>query len=156
MLRLLLALMACILSSCATVAPGSEGIEQIHLFGAPAALNLDGVPGPDGVGIRIYASSAAVAKGLPIRSGTLEILMFDTVAEAANPVSSKPRHVWTFDPQRLKSLSGETSMGLGYRLALPWGADKPGGHSTTVIARYIPRNGKPIYSAASTIPLASK
>jgi hypothetical protein len=137
------------------MAPGTSP-EEIHLFGVPSALNLDSIPGPDGVGVRIYASTATVAKGLAIRSGTLEILMFDTPGQAANPEGNKPRHMWAFTPNQLKQVSGETSMGLGYRLALPWGADKPAGHSVTVIARYLPRKGKPIYSSPSTIGLTVK
>jgi hypothetical protein len=148
-------LLSCLVAGCATV-PSGPGVEEVHLFGVPSALNLDSLPGPDGVGVRIYASTATVAKGLPIRSGVLEVLMFDSPAQAAEPASNKPRHVWSFTPGQLKQVAGETSMGLGYRMALPWGTDKPAGHSVTVIARYLPRNGKPIYSAPSTIALTLK
>jgi hypothetical protein len=153
--RLQVAAVCCLVCGCATVTPGTSP-EEIHLFGVPAALNLDNLPGPDGVGVRIYASTTTVAKGLAIRSGTLDILMFDTPGQATNPEGNKPRHMWSFTPSQLKLVSGETSMGLGYRLALPWGPDKPPGHSVTVIARYLPRKGKPIYSSPSTIGLTVK
>src|ERR1041385_173041 len=94
---------AFLLAGCAGTQPGasrpfasSGEIEELHLFGAPIALDLDGIPGPDGVGVRVYASSAAAAKGRAIQDGILEVLMFDKPpAPGAQP---PPRHIWSFTP----------------------------------------------------------
>jgi hypothetical protein len=56
---------------------GAGAVSEVHLFGVPVALNLDGMPGPDGIGVRIYASGSTVARGVEIRQGVLEVLMFD-------------------------------------------------------------------------------
>ena len=61
----------------ATPPARGAGIEAIHVFALPVALNLDNSPGPDGFGVTIYASAASPAKGLPITTGKIEILMFD-------------------------------------------------------------------------------
>ena len=68
----------------------------------------------------------------------------------------KPKHVWSFPADKLRDFETDTSIGTGYRLALNWGADKPAGHSATVMARYLPKSGVAIESSSSTISLATK
>src|SRR5687768_11693122 len=65
-------------------------VEELHLFGAPVALNLDGVPGPDGVGVRVYASARKVSRGIPITSGLLELLIFDGPLTSTNNIEVSP------------------------------------------------------------------
>ncbi|MEN9676501.1 MAG: hypothetical protein RIS76_2397, partial [Verrucomicrobiota bacterium] len=49
-------------SGCAT--GGGQSVSELHLFGVPVALNLDPTPGPDGIGVRVYASDAGGAEGV--------------------------------------------------------------------------------------------
>jgi hypothetical protein len=103
----------------------------------------------------VYASSREPAQGLAIRSGKLDILMFDS-GDSKTGQKETPRHVWSFRPHELKEYEGDTQLGVGYRFALQWGADAPRGRSVTVIARYVPSRGEPIYSSPSTISLSAK
>lgn len=121
------------------------------------ALDLDNVPGSDAVAINIYASSSRYAHGLKIRSGTLEIVMFDgSAASITDDPKAKPRHVWSLAPEVLAKDETATSLGVGYRLALSWGTDRPEKKSVTLIARYLPPSGAPMYSSPSTISLVVK
>ena len=52
-------------------------LEQIHMLTSPFAVNMDGMPGPDGIAAKVYAGSESQPRFFPIESGTLEILMFD-------------------------------------------------------------------------------
>ena len=81
-----------LLASCATI-PSSSDISQVHLFGLPVAVNMDQRPGPDGISVRVFASAPDKARGLPVRSGTLEILAFDGPLPPGKPLQIGRAHV---------------------------------------------------------------
>lgn len=119
-------------------------------------MNLDGVPGPDGIGVRVFASTAAKAHGMPITQGTLEILMFDGAPAADATIESKPPKIWTFNPGELRGYMATTSLGTGYQFALAWGEDRPKQSRVTVIARLtLPKQGI-VSSDASSISVVVK
>lgn len=135
---------------------GRDAVADLHLFGVPVALDLDGVPGPDGIGVRIYASGPGVARGVAIRQGTLEVVLFEGVVDAGAIGKTQPLKVWSFDAAALKPLVAETSLGLGYQLALRWGAESPADNVVTVVARYRSPAGAVIYSTSNTISVRMK
>jgi hypothetical protein len=134
----------------------SSAINEIHLFGVPMALNFDATPEPDGIGVRIYASNQKRARGLPITSGTLELMMFEGPLQEDEVRTATPRRVWSFPAADLKGLAIQTSIGIGYRFALRWDDAKPTGTRITVIARYRPTQGEAIFSTPSAISIAPK
>jgi len=135
---------------------GSGGIEEVHLFGIPVAMNFDRTVGADGFVVRVFGSSHARAKGLPVRSGMIEILMYDGTFREGTQTASKPTKVWSFPASKLSDYSTESSLGLGYQFALKWETSKPTQNRITVVARYVPPTGPPIYSVPSVIPVPSK
>jgi len=141
-------------SGCAT--GGGGGVSELHLFGVPVAINLDQKPGPDGIGVRIYASAAGGGEGIAIRQGTLEVLLFDGIVSAAVAQTTPPLKVWSFNPSELKPYAGKTSLGAGYQLALKWGAEVPRQSVVTVIARYRSTEGALLWSSANTVSVAMK
>jgi hypothetical protein len=141
--------------------PGRVGrtkgpIDQIHLTTGTTALNLDRVPGPDGFGVRVFASSSQTPMAVVILSGTLEILMFDGLLKETNAASAKPLRIWTYTPADLKNCAQNSVVGMAYLLTPLWGDAKPTQHRITLVARYVPKKGVPIYSAASAISVAVK
>lgn len=123
--------------------------QEIHLYGVPASLNLDGVPGPDGFSVRIYASRSDRAKGLVVNSGAIEILMFDGVTREFSETNVLKN--WRFTPKELPAHEMQTSLGHGYQFVLRWEDKKPARENITVLARYLPKSGPPVYSAPSSI-----
>jgi hypothetical protein len=135
---------------CATSGGRAGGQPQeIHLYGVPATLNLDGAPGPDGFSVRIYASRSDRAKGLVVNSGAIEVLMFDGVTREFNETNILKS--WRFTPKELPEHEMETSLGHGYQFVLRWEDKKPAHENITVLARYLPKSGAPVYSAPSSI-----
>jgi len=150
-------LAALVAAGCATGNGGrSEAPAELHLFGLPVALNLDGKPGPDGIGVRVYASAAGLAKGVPITRGTLEVLMFDGVVGETELRTRSPRHQWSLPAAALKPFASLTSLGTGYQLALRWEQDSPRTPVVTVMARYHSPEGAELQSAANTVSVALK
>lgn len=132
-----------------------SSIDEIHLFGVPVALNLDGAPGPDGIGAIIYASNRKNARGLPITAGTLELIIFDGAFQGPELGKLTPIKTQSFTPEQLKQFATERSIGTGYQLPVRWDT-KPASNRVTVIARYISPKNKMIYSSPSSASLAVK
>lgn len=126
------------------------------MFGVPVALELDGKPGPDGIGVRIYASARGTAHGLPIRRGTLDVLMFEGMVDTRLIGTMPAQQVWSFSPAQLQGMSAATSLGMGYQLALRWEKAPPREPIVTVVARYRSPEGRIIYSSSDTIPITPR
>ena len=161
--RNLVAAAALLLAGCSTSperpkpARGPSGpIQEIHLFGNPVALNIDAIPGPDAVGVRVYASNRRTARGLRIKSGALEVLMFPAPLPEPGEAPPIALKTWRFTPTELRPNESESTIGIGYRLALPFGADVPPVAGVTLIARYIDPSGAVVDSSPSTISLLIK
>jgi hypothetical protein len=142
-------------SGCAT-SGGGDPIAEVHLFGVPVALNLDGVPGPDGIGVRIYASAPGVARGVEIQRGALEVLMFEGAVGELESRTRQPHKLWSFAGPALKAFEAETALGVGYQLALRWDKNPPRTRFVTVVARYRGAGGAELWSAPNTVSVAAK
>ena len=134
---------------------GSQRVDGVHLFGLPITLNLDGKPGADGFAARVFVTKGGAAKGSKVETGSLEMMMFDGVIGADEVAAKEPDQVWKFTPHQLSPLREESSLGEGYRFTLRWDKTPTRGH-VTVVARYVPVKGGPVYSSPSTIPATIK
>lgn len=130
--------------------------DELHLFAVPTAIPVGDRPVADGIGVRIYASPAGKAQGIPIRSGRLEIVMFDGTPTPSTMRTATPLHVWSFTAGELVPFVASTSLGTGYQLALGWGTTPPSRKVVTVIARYHPQRGPELVSTANTISVKSR
>ena len=151
-----LGLVLSLLSAPGCATGGGRTVSELHLFGVPVALNLDPVPGPDGVGVRVYASDAGGTKGVAIRQGILEVLLYDGVVSPTAARTTPPLKVWSFNPTALKAYEGKTSLGAGYQFALKWAPETPRQPVVTVVARYRAPNGTALWSAANTVTVSMK
>lgn len=143
-------------AGCATGRGRGGRIDSLHVFSVPVALDLDGSPGPDGFGVTLYASKAAAARGVPITTGKIEILMFDGAPQEDTKTNAAPRRVWTFSSPVLKSQMIKTSLGTGYRFAPRWEDTPPLQSRITIVARYVPSEGTVVQSSPTTIAVTSK
>jgi hypothetical protein len=134
---------------------GGDRVDEVHLFGLPVTLNFDAKPGPDGFAVRIFVTKGGGAKGSTIQSGNLEVMMFDGVVGVDEIVTKEPNQTWKFTAGQLAPLREQTSLGNGYRFALRWENPPTRGH-ITVVARYVPPKGNPVYSSPSTITATMK
>jgi hypothetical protein len=148
-------LAALLFAGCATLSGGGGAIDEVHLFGLPVTVNLDGIPGADGFAVRVYANKNGDAKGATINAGILEVLMFDGIVRTDDLMANQPTQSWKFGPKQLANFKDKTSLGMSYRFALRWQKAPTRGH-ITVVARYVSAKGELVYSAPSTISSASK
>ncbi len=133
-----------------------RAIERLDLLLTPMALDLDGRPGMDGFGVRIYASNRKSAFGGPILQGNLEILLYDGTLRAEQLAGVAPLKTWRYAAGELKPFSQKTSIGTSYRFALSWGEQKPKEERITVVARYVGSDNFVVSSAPGAIPLTVK
>jgi len=147
-------LAALVLSGCATNTKtpprnSPSAISGLNLLGLPVAINLDDRPGADGIVLRLFATSQASPRAVPLRSGILEILAYEgTPNPAAWP---EPFHCWTFTPAELIPCEFNTLLGTGYKFVLNWLPRVFHSNRVTVIARYRTPAGNPVTSAPSSI-----
>ena len=109
---------------------------------------------PDGISVRVFASAPDKARGLPVRSGTLEILAFDGPLPPGKPLPAQPFASWSFNPAQLRPLASSSALGIGYDFTLPWPGKAPAGSHVTVLSRYAaPHLPMPALSGSATIAL---
>jgi len=158
-----LALLLCGFGCTSTKPPASAApraqdagsrIIELNLLTMPVAVNLDGIPGVDGFAIRVYPSDGAHPKAQPIRSGALDILMYDGLVSATDWRSRAPRQTWSFTAAELKQRAFSTAIGTGYKFALSWGNNPPSGNKLTILVRYQSPDGSVVYSEPSSINLS--
>ncbi len=135
---------------------GGRPVERLDLFLLPLALDLDGRPGPDALGARVYAGSRRSAIGAPLTSGRLEMLLFDGVVRADELGQATPLRVWSYEGGKLAAYAQKTSIGTGYRFILSWGEQAPRKERITLVARYTAPDGFVVTSAPGSIPLVVK
>ena len=132
----------------------SSGIVELHLLTMPVALNLDGVPGPDGVAVKLFANVGNATKPAAIRNGEIEIVLFDGLLDGNSNPLPKPAHIWTFTAKELKEFETQAMVGTGYQLTLRWGSFKPKSDRVSVIARHPIGEGRYLYSTPGVIACA--
>lgn len=154
---LLLALGLFGLAGCTSTSGGGsrsgrgDAIHELHLFVRPLPLQANATTAADGLAVRVFASNRSRPKGVPISSGTLEILAYDgTVPEAGAP-PVQPAQVWSHPAANLPLLAVSSSLGTGYELALPWQGPRPRSNRLTLVARVVFASGSSLHSAPSVI-----
>ena len=84
--------------------------------------------------------------------GALEFLMYPGRVTKAELNGAKPDRVLTFEPPRLEDHVIRTLVGWGYVMSL----DVPYAGMVTVAVRYRPRDGAPLLSDPTTLPIGPK
>ena len=130
-------------------ASSSSRVDEINLVALPVPVNLESLPGVDGIVLKIYGVSFKHPRTQPIRSGVLDVIMWDGLVRGTAEETNRCRHIWTFTAQELQGYAFTTTVGTGYFFQLGWGKDKPQGDKITVVARYQPAPGQAVYSAPS-------
>jgi hypothetical protein len=129
-------------------APGD--IAQLNVVTAPVGLDLDNIPGPDGFSVKVFANDEKHPKPVPIRTGKLEILMFNGTFFGRTNVPPALK-IWSFDASELSSYQFSAGIGIGYEFVLRWGTNRPTQRLITVGARYTSPNQEIITSLPSSV-----
>lgn len=127
----------------------------MNILTSPVGIDLDGRPGIDGFALKAYASTAANPKAVPIRSGTLEVLMFDGTLYGRTNLPPA-LHTWSFTAGELRQHEFTAPIGTGYELALAWGSDIPTRRLITVGARYTSADGKILTSGLTSVTVLNQ
>lgn len=154
------AVLASTLCGCAGGAAGKSAaataVESIHVLSVPVAVDFDGVPGPDGFAVTVFAKGLKSAKGVPLPDGKLELLMYDGLFLEGKPSGAEPLRVWRFSRSELKLHSGKSAVGTGYRFTLRWEEARPTKSRISIVVRYLPVSGPPVVSAPSSVAIGTK
>lgn len=127
-------------------------IHELHLLVLPGVVKFDQSGATNGFAVRVFASDRSRAKGISIRSGTLEILGYEGSPYETDPRTMTPAQVWSYPAASLPPFVISTSLGTGYDLTLPWQGQRPTNNRLTLVARHTPASGAALLSAPSVIP----
>ena len=127
-----------------------KSVDNIGLMTQQVTDDLDGVPGSDGLQVKVYLYHEDKTI---LGKGTLEIMLFDGNNSQGDLQFEKPIKTWTLSPSQLKPFI-TTSYGLQhYQLTLAWGDNKPKSKTVTILARYTESNGKKVFSRPVVVPV---
>ena len=132
----------------------SAPVDQLHLISLPVGVDLDGKPGADGFVIKIFASRRGSARPVAIRSGTLDVLLFEGILE--NLEKSKPVREWHFTASDLKKTQVPSSIGPAYQVSLAWDHSAPLKSQFTVLVRWHEKAFRPIEVATTVMNAAAR
>jgi hypothetical protein len=132
-----------------------DGIVQLNLITVPIALNLDGLPGPDGVSAKVYANQAREPKPVRISEGVLEVILFDGSFYGRTNVPP-PLRTFRFESSELRAHQFEAGIGTGYEFNLAWGTNRPTERTMSIAARYTDPAGRVVTSRPSSVTVIER
>ena len=140
---------------------GNGEIDSITLLAnPPVALNLDGLPGNDGVRMYLFCESDAKPASA---NGVLEMLLYEytdrsAMVHPAELLTSAPRATWTYSAEKLISKGTREMYDIwGYRIGLIWDANTaPRTKRIVVIAKYTCPSGKIVLSAPANFSMGGE
>jgi hypothetical protein len=148
-----------LLAGCAsapTLPRAAGSVAQVNLITGPVGLNVDQRPGADAFSAKVYLNDARNPKTIPVREGTLEILMFDGTFFGRTNLPA-PLRIWSFDAETLsRQHQVKSSIGIGYDFLLPWGTNRPQQRLITVVARYTSPERTILVSDPSSVTVLEK
>lgn len=141
-------------------APQESGVErgaiaQLNVITVPVALNLDGLPGPDGASAKVYANDGARPKPVRIHDGTLELLLFNGTFYGRTNVPT-PLRVFRFEASELRAYEFTARIGIGYEFSLSWGTNRPTQRTMSIAARYTGADGRIVTSRPSSVSVIER
>jgi len=129
-------------------------VDRIEILSLPAAINLDTVPGPDGLRVQVYLFQ--YAQDQPVTAaGTLEFLVFDRKVGAGEIYTVQPFETWSFQGEQLGRYLGRSLIGWNYSMELRW-QTSPAARTLTLVARYTPPAGQPVHSSPVMISMGAR
>ena len=110
----------------------------------PVAVDWDGRPGPDGLELSALLFQSE-AKMPVLGDGTMEFAIYEGILTNQQIAQAKPFYQWRFTTAELVQAQQRTQVG--------WGDRVPRTGSVTLTARFVPKNGPPVYSSPVVIPM---
>ncbi len=148
------------LAACSTpprprVFPATGDLVELNVITLPVGLDLDGRPGLDGFSIKVFGNTTSNPKPVPIRAGTLEVVMFDGSIYGLTNLPP-PLKIWSFSGAELRQHEFTARIGTGYEFLLAWGTNVPTRRMITVGARYTAPDGRIMTSSPSSVTVIDR
>lgn len=121
-------------------------VDKMELESFPSAVNLDDLPGPDGVSLKLRLYNLDVPLAFALTQGEIEFVLYEGSIKEAEIGGAEPFYIWKFSSEQIAQSGRKTVVGWQYALSLNWLTTVPKTSVVTLVAR-IPRpDGGPIYA----------
>ena len=127
----------------------SPSVQAIALSSQPTAINLDNIPGPDGVQIQIvfWNTLSDVPKAVTLQQGQLECLIFEGRVPPNQLNQAKPKINQAYSAGQLNRFIKKHIVGYRYNMMMQWDSTNvPKGSTITLTARLLRPGGNPLYA----------
>lgn len=142
---------AILLSGCAAAGDAGEDADEslvtaINVQTAPTAVNWDGVPGPDGLQVRLFLFGADGAESKRFSRGSIDFMLFEGRISDAQVLTTEPLVKWSFTAKEMEAVGGQGMVGWSYEPRLGWGSHVPKTRSISLVVRVRQPDAKAILS----------
>ncbi len=121
-------------------------VDKMELESFPSAVNLDDVPGPDGVSLKLRLYNLDTPLAFALTQGDMEFVLYEGSIRETEIGGATPFHIWRFTARQIGQSGRKTIVGWQYAMSLNWETNVPTTSTVTLVAR-IPRPGAgPIYA----------
>ena len=116
-------------------------------------VDLDGRPGYDGLICEVRFYRLEEARSVPV-TGALELLLYQGRVGRVDLGRTQSFCAATYTRREMLGMEGIDRFGLlSYRIPLAWGPKPPESSVVTLVARYVPPQGRPVYSDPTSVSL---
>lgn len=136
-----------------SVRGSGDAVAELHLITVPVPLKLGGQSNSSGFAVKVFAGNLTRPKPFAIKTGTLEILMYDGALKKEAVGLPTALRTWSFPVAELRKHEVRASIGVGYQFALMWGEARPATNKITIMARYRGPGESVVHSAPAVILL---
>jgi len=128
-------------------------VDKVSLLSMPSPINMDNVPGPDGVRVQVWLFQYSRQEPV-LTNGTLQFMLFEQSVQQQQLHSLEPYLRWTFSGDKLDRHAVRGRYGWGYQVDLRWGSKPPRSNVASLAVAYRSADGrKLLYSEPVIIPL---
>jgi hypothetical protein len=132
-----------------------DRIDAVVAEAVPFAIKGSESSAPEGIRVRVMLFRSDQPQPV-VGEGGLDFLLYLGKSGEVDPAKTPPFHLWSYTSPELEPFLSRNIVGWGYSMTLGWGAHVPTSPTVTVIVRYRPFIGDPIYAKPVTIVVSER
>jgi hypothetical protein len=132
-----------------------DRVDAVVAEAVPFAIKGSENSAPEGVRVRVMMFRSDQPQPV-VGEGGVDFLLYLGKSGEIDPTKTQPFQLWSYTSPELEPSLGRNIVGWGYSMTLGWGPHVPTSPTVTLIVRYRPFVGDPVYARPVTIVVADR